>query len=149
HAMGRIAAKLADYRAPFEPRTTYNIGRLEGGEAVNVIPQWAQMDVDLRSASETELSRLEEFLLAAVTRGAIDENALRAASGKKLKVEVQLSGTRPSGETPRDAHLVRTAIEASRALGLTPILNRGSTDSTIPISLGIPAITIGVGGTSN
>src|SRR5262249_12961811 len=78
HAMGRIAAKLADYRAPYEPRTTYNIGRLEGGESVNVIPQWAQMDVDLRSASETELSRLEEFLLAAVNRGAIDENALRA-----------------------------------------------------------------------
>ena len=149
HAMGRIVARLADYRAPVEPRTTYNIGRIEGGESVNVIPQWAQMDVDLRSASEAELGRLEEFLLAAINRAAIDENALRAASGLKLKVEVQLIGNRPSGETPRDALLVRTAIEASRAMGLNPILNRASTDSNIPISLGIPAITLGVGGTSN
>jgi tripeptide aminopeptidase len=149
HGLGRVTAKLADYRAPVEPRTTYNIGRIEGGESVNVIPQWAQMDVDLRSSSEEELSRVEEFLLAAVNHAAIEENAFRAASGKKLKVEVQLIGNRPSGETPRHSELVRVAIETSRALGLQPILNRASTDSNIPISMGIPAITIGVGGVSN
>jgi acetylornithine deacetylase/succinyl-diaminopimelate desuccinylase-like protein len=149
HAMGRIVARLADCRVPAEPRTTYNIGRIEGGESVNVIPQWAQMDVDLRSASEGELGRLEEFLLAAVNRAALDENALRAAAGRKLKVEVQLIGNRPSGETPRQAPLVRTALEASRAMGLNPVLNRASTDSNIPISLGVPAITLGVGGVSS
>lgn len=149
HALGRAVARLADYQAPAEPRTTYNIGRIEGGESVNVIPQTASMDVDLRSSAESELSRMEEFLLAAINRAVIDENVLRAASGKKLKAEVQLIGNRPSGETSRDSLLVRKAIEASRSLGITPYLNRASTDSNIPISLGVPAITVGVGGISN
>jgi acetylornithine deacetylase/succinyl-diaminopimelate desuccinylase-like protein len=149
HALGRAVARLADYQAPQEPRTTYNIGRIEGGESVNVIPQSASMDIDLRSAAEAELSRLEEFLLAAINRAVVDENVMRAASGQKLKAEVQLIGNRPSGETPRDAPLVRTATEASRSLGITPILNRASTDANIPISLKVPAITIGVGGVSN
>jgi acetylornithine deacetylase/succinyl-diaminopimelate desuccinylase-like protein len=148
HALGRIVARLAEYRAPIEPRTTYNVGRIEGGESVNVIPQRAAMDVDMRSASETELARLEEFLLAAITQAVADENTLRASSGYSLQVEVKLMGNRPSGETPRQSPLLRTAIEASRALGVMPILNRASTDSNIPISLGIQAITIGVGGLS-
>lgn len=149
HALGRVIARMADYRAPVEPRTTYNIGRIEGGESINVIPQSASMYVDLRSASEIELSRLEDFLLAAVNHAVVDENALRAASGRKLQVELTIIGNRPSGEISRDSLLVHTAIEASRALGVNPILNRASTDSNIPISLGIPAITIGAGGVSN
>ena len=149
HALGRVIARLADYRVPVEPRTTYNIGRIEGGESINVIPQSASMYVDLRSASEIELSRLEDFLLAAVNHAVVDENALRAASGRRLQVELTIIGNRPSGEISRESLLVRTAIEASRVLGINPILNRASTDSNIPISLGIPAITIGAGGESN
>lgn len=149
HALGRVIARMADYRAPQEPRTTYNIGRVEGGESVNVIPQSATMGVDLRSVSEIELLRLEEFLLAAVDQATLDENAARAASVAKLQAELTMIGNRPSGETSRDSLLVRTAIEASRALGVAPILNRASTDSNIPISLGIPAITIGAGGVSS
>jgi tripeptide aminopeptidase len=148
HALGRVVARLADYRAPQEPRTTYNIGRVEGGESVNVIPRSASMDVDLRSVSDLELSRLEEFLLASVDRATRDENAARGASVNKLQAELTMIGNRPSGETPRESPLVRMAIEASRAMGVTPILNRASTDSNIPISLGIPAITIGAGGVS-
>jgi tripeptide aminopeptidase len=148
HALGRMVARLADYRAPAEPRTTYNVGRVEGGDSVNVIPDRATLDVDLRSASETELCRLEEFLLAAINQSVEEENALRAASGRRLEVKTTLIGNRPSGETPRNAALVQTAIEATRLLGIEPILNRASTDANIPISLGIPAITIGVGGWS-
>jgi tripeptide aminopeptidase len=148
HAMGRVIARLADYRAPQEPRTTYNIGRTGGGESVNVIPESASMDVDLRSVSELELSRLEDFLLAAVDRATLDENAARGSAGNKLQTELVMIGNRPSGETPRENPLVRTAVEASRAMGVKPILNRASTDSNIPISLGIPAITIGAGGVS-
>ena len=73
---------------------------------------------------------------------------MRAASGRQLEVRTTLIGNRPSGETPRSATLVQTAIEATRLLGIEPILNRASTDANIPISLGIPAITIGVGGWS-
>lgn len=149
HAMGRAVARISDYHAPADPRTTYNIGRIEGGESVNVIPQWAEMDIDLRSASGAELKRLEDFLMAAVDRAVIDENALRADSGLRLKSEVSLIGDRPSGEIPEDAPLVRAAVAASRALGISPVLNRASTDSNIPISLGIQAVTIGVGGVSS
>jgi acetylornithine deacetylase/succinyl-diaminopimelate desuccinylase-like protein len=148
HALGRAVARLADYPAPHEPRTTYNVGLIEGGDSVNVIPETARMDVDLRSTSEGELGKLEEFLLGAINQAVADENGMRASAGRKLKVDVRLIGHRPSGETPASAPLVKTAVEASRALGLNPILNRASTDSNIPISLGVPAITIGVGGRS-
>ena len=146
HALGRAAALLAEYRAPIEPRTTYNIGRIVGGESVNVIPQHAEMDVDLRSVSASELTRLEDFLLKAVHKSIAEENSLRAASGLGLRLEVSLIGNRPSGETPAISNLVRTAIAASRAFGIEAVLNRASTDANIPISLGIPSITIGTGG---
>jgi acetylornithine deacetylase/succinyl-diaminopimelate desuccinylase-like protein len=148
HALGRFIAKLADYCVPVEPRTTYNVGRIEGGESVNVIPEWARLDVDLRSASAHELMRLEQFMHDSLKRAVQEENSLRAAAGRQLSLDVQLIGQRPSGETPRHSPLVSTAVEASRLLGIQPILNRASTDSNIPISLGIPAITIGVGGVS-
>jgi tripeptide aminopeptidase len=146
HAIGRIAARLAEYKAPVEPRTTYNIGRITGGESVNVIPERAEMDVDLRSASEDELQRLDDFLLKAINHAVREENSLRAASGESLKVDVKLIGNRPSGETSIRSNVVIAAREASRTFGVEPILNRASTDANIPISLGIPAITIGAGG---
>ena len=146
HAMGRAASRLADYRAPIEPRTTYNIGRIAGGESVNVIPERAEMDVDLRSVSANELTKLEDFLLKSIHKSISEENALRAASGLGLKLDVTMIGNRPSGETPASSTLVRTAIAASRALGIESVLNRASTDANIPISLGIPSITIGSGG---
>ncbi|MBK9315629.1 MAG: M20/M25/M40 family metallo-hydrolase [Acidobacteria bacterium] len=148
HALGRVIARLADYPAPTEPRTSYNIGCIEGGESVNVIPQHASMDVDLRSASAYELSRLEDFLISSIHLAMSDENAIRAASGKRLDSRISLIGNRPSGETPRESAIVRTSVEASHALGINPVLNRASTDSNIPISMGIQAVTIGVGGTS-
>jgi acetylornithine deacetylase/succinyl-diaminopimelate desuccinylase-like protein len=149
HALGRVISRISDYQVPADPRTTYNIGRIEGGESVNVIPQSASLDIDLRSASEFELLRLEEFLMAAVDHALIDENVLRAASGVKLRSEITMIGERPSGETPLNAPIVKTAIAASRALGVNPILNRASTDSNIPIKLGVQAITLGAGGVSS
>ena len=149
HALGRVISRISDYQVPADPRTTYNIGRIEGGESVNVIPQSASLDIDLRSASEFELLRLEEFLMAAVDHAVIDENVLRAASGVKLRSEITMIGDRPSGETPLNAPIVKTAIAASRALGVNPILNRASTDSNIPIKLGVQAITLGAGGVSS
>jgi acetylornithine deacetylase/succinyl-diaminopimelate desuccinylase-like protein len=146
HALGRAAARLAEYRAPIEPRTTYNIGRMSGGESVNVIPECAEMDVDLRSVSASELTRLEDFLIKSIHKSIAEENALRAASGLGLHLEISMIGNRPSGETPASSTLVRTAIAASRAFGVETLLNRASTDANIPISLGIPSITIGTGG---
>ena len=149
HALGRAVARLSSYPAPASPRTTFNVGRIEGGEGVNVIPREATMDVDLRSASAAELQRLDAFFRRAVREAADDENAARRSSGDPpLELELKLIGERPSGETPTDSTIVRIAEEATLCFGYRPRLDRSSTDSNIAISLGIPAITLGTGGTS-
>jgi tripeptide aminopeptidase len=148
HALGRAISKLASYPAPSEPRTTFNVGRVEGGSSINAIPQEASMDVDLRSTSADELLKLDAFFRRAVREAAQDENGGRRNGERPLDLKVDLIGERPSGETPADAAIVRLACEATEAVGSTPHLNRASTDSNLPISLGIPAVTLGAGGTS-
>jgi acetylornithine deacetylase/succinyl-diaminopimelate desuccinylase-like protein len=148
HALGRAIAKLSTYPVPVEPRTTYNVGHVCGGASVNTIAQEASMRVDMRSTSAEELARLEGFLKQAVAEAAGEENRLHVASGTHLDVRMEMIGDRPSGQTPPDAPLVRTVIEASRALGVRAQLDCSSTDSNVPISLGVPAVTLGGGGTS-
>jgi len=148
HAIGRGVSRLASYPAPKEPRTTFNVGRIEGGRSVNAIPSEAMMEVDLRSAAESELQRLDAFFRRAMRDAVDEENVKRRAGDPLLKLKLDLIGERPSGETPSDSPLVQLAIEATRLLGVEPRLDRSSTDSNLPISLGIPAITLGAGGTS-
>jgi acetylornithine deacetylase/succinyl-diaminopimelate desuccinylase-like protein len=148
HALGRAIARLASYPAPANPRTTFNVGRIEGGEGINVIPREAAMDVDLRSASAGELQRLDAFFRRAVREAADDENAGRRPNDPPLELDLKLIGERPSGETPTDAPIVRIAEEATLYFGYRPHLDRSSTDSNIAISMGLPAITLGTGGTS-
>jgi acetylornithine deacetylase/succinyl-diaminopimelate desuccinylase-like protein len=148
HALGRAVTRLASYPVPIEPRTTYNVGHVAGGSSVNTIAQEATMRVDLRSTSSVELARLEAFFKQAVAEAVGEENRLHAPSGTAVEARLELIGDRPSGETPADAPLVRTVVEASHALGLRTQLDCSSTDSNVPISLGVPAVTIGGGGTS-
>jgi len=148
HAIGRAVSRLAAYPAPKEPRTTFNVGRIEGGTSVNSIPSHASMEVDLRSAAERELQRLDAFLRRTMREAVDEENAIRRAGDPPLKLKVDLIGERPTGETRADSPVVEVALEATRALGVTPRLDQSSTDSNLPISLGIPAITLGAGGSS-
>ncbi|HKY43008.1 MAG TPA: M20/M25/M40 family metallo-hydrolase [Pyrinomonadaceae bacterium] len=148
HALGRAVSRLAAYPAPKEPRTTFNVGRIEGGTSINSIPRKATMEVDLRSASETELRRLDAFFRRAMRDAVDEENAKRRAGDRELKFRVDLIGERPTGETAIDSPLVELAIESTKVLGFEPRLDQSSTDSNLPISLGIPAITLGAGGAS-
>ena len=148
HAIGRAVSRLAGYPAPKEPRTTFNVGRIEGGTSVNSIPSHASMEVDLRSAAERELQRLDAFFRRTMREAVAEENATRRAGDPPLELKVDLIGERPTGETRADSALVEVALEATRALGVTPRLDQSSTDSNLPISLGIPAITLGAGGSS-
>ena len=148
HAAGRAITKLASYPLPQQPRTTFNVGRIEGGSSVNAIPQDATIEVDLRSESATELLKLDAFFRRAVREATEDENGIRRAGDKPLELTVLLIGERPSGETPTNSILVQLALEATKAVGARARLNQASTDSNLPISLGIPAITVGGGGTS-
>jgi acetylornithine deacetylase/succinyl-diaminopimelate desuccinylase-like protein len=148
HAAGRAITKLASYPVPPQPRTTFNVGRIEGGSSVNAIPQDATIEVDLRSEGAPELLKLDAFFRRAVREATEDENEVRRTGDRPLELTVQSIGERPSGETPADSALVQSALEATKAVEARARLNQASTDSNLPISLGIPAITIGAGGTS-
>jgi len=149
HALGRAIARFASYPAPLAPRTSYNVGIIEGGSSVNAIPERASMLVDIRSVSSDEIEKLEAYLRRVVEIAAREENSQRSTSGTSVTCEFEQVGDRPSGETAVNSRIVRAAIECSRALGIEPRLDCSSTDSNIPISLGIPAITLGVGGISS
>ena len=148
HALGRAISRLAAYPVPRDPRTTFNVGSVAGGTSVNAIPSRAAMEVDLRSAGEAQLRRIDAFFKRAMKEAADEENNRRRPGDPLLKLQLDLIGERPSGETPADSPLVKIALETTRLLGVEPRLDQSSTDSNLPISLGIPAITLGAGGTS-
>ena len=144
-AMGRAIAKIDALQVPSEPKTTFNVGRVGGGTSVNVIPFEAWMEVDMRSASPMVLKDLDARFNAAVRQAVADENA-RWNNRSPVTASAELLGVRPAGQTPKDSLIVRTALEVSRALRIEDSLHDASTDANLPMSLNIPAITIGGGG---
>jgi tripeptide aminopeptidase len=145
HALGRAMSKVSDIQVPSEPKTTFNIGRVGGGTSVNSIPFEAWMEVDLRSSDRAALAALDARFQAAVDLAVVEENARWGRQGV-VTVTKELVGDRPAGSTPLAAPIVQTAQAVGRALGFSFALGEGSTDSNIPMSLKIAAITIGAGG---
>lgn len=146
HAAGRIIDLLADMEVPAQPKTTFNVGRIEGGTAVNAIAEECSFEIDLRSVDPGILDRIEAKLFEAVRVGVERENKARAASGVALKSEMKLVGNRPAGQMKPDNPLVRAAEWAVKESGFQPGLDFSSTDANLPISIGIPAVTMGAGG---
>jgi tripeptide aminopeptidase len=147
-AMGNAMAKFSRIQVPPTPKTTFNIGVVAGGTSINSIPSQVTMDVDMRSESCAELKKLDDTFLGIVRDAAVEENRTRATREGPITVDPKLIGERPCGETPLAAPLVQAAAAALKAFGKTPEFSFGSTDANIPMSLGIPAITIGAGGPS-
>ncbi|MFT5142065.1 MAG: tripeptide aminopeptidase, partial [Thalassolituus oleivorans] len=148
HALGSIIARFTSLPVPGDPKTTYNIGRIGGGTSINSIPFEAWMEVDMRSTDRSSLERIEQLFLEAVHSGIESENLFRSASETELTVDAALIGDRPGGETSINAPIFRAAEWATRAMGLEPDPAQSSTDSNIPISIGIPSVTVGAGGSS-
>lgn len=145
HALGRAIEKISRFQVPKQPKTTFNVGKIEGGTSVNSIAHTAWMEVDMRSESADELQKLEaEF--KRVTQEALAEENARGEGLVKLTVEMKIVSQRPAGVTPADSLIVKIAMAADAMLGIKTKLTSGSTDSNIPISLGVPAITIDGGG---
>jgi acetylornithine deacetylase/succinyl-diaminopimelate desuccinylase-like protein len=149
HAIGRIVAHLSTLEVPDSPKTTFNVGRIGGGTVVNAIAEDAWIEVDLRSDDPVWLHRIDQALAEAVQRGVADENRQRAASRTEVTAKTDVIGNRPAGATSPDDPLVVAAMAAARTMGRTPRLSIGSTDSNLPMSLGIPAITLSGGGRSD
>ncbi len=145
NALGRAIAKIAEIRVPDKPSTTFNVGRVGGGAAVNAIPSEAWMEVDLRSTDAGQLSALEARVLAAVEAAVVEENQ-RWGTPRVVTVVKEIVGDRPAGATSERSPIVQTAMAVAQVLGLYAPMAEGSGDPNLPMSLGIPAIGIGFGG---
>ena len=146
YAMAKAIDRLSKISVPSSPRTTYNVGVVGGGTSVNSIPNEVWMDVDLRSESPAQLHKLAEEFIKQMNSAADDENRARSTNQGKILVEAKVIGERPSGITAVDSQIVKLAAAAVNKFGFSPTYSVGSTDSNLPISLGVPAITVDSGG---
>jgi tripeptide aminopeptidase len=146
-ALVRGSVRFINTKVPPSPRTTFNLGQIEGGTSVNSIPYEAKLKVDIRSESEDELAKLEFALRECVSAGVRDEmESARDRSKGKLEWKVELLGSRPGGELPPDSALLGALRASDEYLGNQSRVERSSTDANIPLSSGIDAISIGAGG---
>ena len=134
HILTRLSAAITRLPVPSEPRTTYNIGRIEGGGSVNVIAETARLLLDMRSIETRALDQLTNTVYATI----------RQHEEMGATVEAQEVGFRPAGAVPASHRLVSVCSEVLRWLGVAPVAAPASTDANVPISRGIPALTLGV-----
>jgi tripeptide aminopeptidase len=146
HALGRAIAKISEVRTVDNPKTTYTVGTLKGGTSVNAIAAEAELGLDMRSNSAVELKKLEDRIMALAREAADDENK-RWDKKDVIKVDFKLVGDRPAGAGQIDSPMVNAARRAVATVGgEVKSIAASSTDSNLPISLGIPAVTLGSGG---
>lgn len=152
HALGRGISRFVSSHVPEFPRSSFNIGLIEGGSSVNSIPTRAAMKIDLRSESEAELGKLEGILRESVRAGVdaeLQASRDRGIVGSNLlDLKVAVLGVRPAGELAENSPLLAALLAADGQLGNRSRHERSSTDANIPLSLGIPAISLGAGGHS-
>ncbi len=145
HALCRAVAQFSDTRLDGAPKSSFNVGWIEGGSSVNAIPAAARAKVDIRSESNEKIDELVRALTSAVERARDAENQ-RAAAGK-ISIKLKEIGARPAAALPDDAAILQYIRAVDAHLGIRSRLDCASTDANVPLSLGIPAIAIGGGGT--
>lgn len=159
HAAARAAAWLADVPRTMRERServALTVSGIGGGESVNSIPAHAWLDVDVRGTDQTALRRVD-IELRKIVHEAVSAELTSTSAGasahwnsnatSRLESDIRLLGERPCGSLPQEHSLVRIAQAASWHHGIEPVSAIASTDANVPLSLGIPAITIGAGGT--
>jgi tripeptide aminopeptidase len=150
HALGRAIAifdKEALKVTTTGDKTTYNIGRIGGGTSINSIPFESWAEIDMRSGNQSKLDEIDAVLQMAAQQALNEENLERTLE-PKITYELTRIGTRPAGQGDPNSSLVQHAVASMQKLGLEAQFSSSSTDANIPISLGIPAITISRGGVS-
>ena len=148
HALGagiKNFVEKADIYTDNGPKTSYNVGIISGGTSINSIPFKSSMQIDIRSIDPNRLNDMEEILFNSMNKALDEQNAIKR-SGPDLKLTINKIGNRPSGKVDESVPLIQKTIAATQYMGIEPRLTIGSTDSNIPISLGLPAVTIGRGG---
>lgn len=148
HALGsgiKNFINKADVYTSSGPKTSYNVGVINGGTSVNSIPFKSSMLIDIRSIEPNRLDHMEEILYNSMQEALKEQNEMKR-SGPDLTLTINKIGNRPSGIVEESVPLIQKTIAATQYMGVEPRLTIGSTDSNIPISLGVPAVTIGRGG---
>jgi len=145
HALGRAIAHISDLEVPKDPRTTFSVGRINGGTSINSIAFEAWMEIDIRSHDAPALQALDAKLHEAIAKGIQEENARWNGRGA-VSVEWEDLGGRLGGVTPLNSPMVQATISVTKALGLPIQIFSATTDSNIPMSMGIPAVTLDGGG---
>ena len=134
HELSALVTKLTAIPLTDKPRTTMNVGRMGGGTSINAIAADAWLELDLRSESPQVLAELIQTV----------EQLVETAGRPEVRVEAEVIGQRPAGELPASHRLVRLAEECLKEQGVEPKLMVGSTDANVPLSLGFPAVVLGV-----
>jgi acetylornithine deacetylase/succinyl-diaminopimelate desuccinylase-like protein len=148
HALGsgiRNFVQKADIYTSTGPKTSYNVGIISGGTSINSIPFKSSMQIDIRSIEPNRLDDMEEILFNSMQKATNEQNEIKR-SGPDLRLAINKIGNRPSGKVDESVPLIQRTIAATQHMGVEPRLTIGSTNSNIPISLGVPAVTIGRGG---
>lgn len=146
HALARAIALFSEHRfaGNGSPRSSYNFGIIEGGSSINSIPTQAHTKVDIRSESAAKLEEIAGLLTNAVERALEAEH--ERATGGKVNARIKEIGSRPGGRLPEDARILQYVRAVDAHLGIRSHLDCASTDANIPLSIGLPAISIGAGG---
>ena len=146
HALARAIALFTEQRLPGNgsPRSSYNFGIIEGGTSINSIPSQARTKVDIRSESAAKIEEISGFLMTCVEKAVEAEHD--RATGGKISAKIKEIGSRPGGRLPDEAAILHAVRAVDAHLGIRSHLDCASTDANIPLSMGLPAISIGAGG---
>jgi acetylornithine deacetylase/succinyl-diaminopimelate desuccinylase-like protein len=144
HALGRAVAYFSEAKLNGGPRSSFNVGLIDGGTSINSIPSMARAKVDIRSESNEKMGELVDLLNTAVERAQEQEN--QRATGGKVAAKIKEIGERPAAELDEQTPVLNFVRAVDSYLGIRSRLDCSSTDANIPLSLGIPAISIGAGG---
>jgi len=134
HELAALVTQLTSIRLPRQPRTTMNVGTFGGGTGINVLAAEAKCELDLRSEDPKALVKLTYQV----------EKLFKDADREGVRIMAEIIGERPAGEIPAEHPLVQLAVDCTREQGLDTALTIGSTDANIPLSMGIPAVVMGV-----
>ncbi len=149
HALGRAIAKISEVQVSVTPKTTFNVGVINGGTSVNSIPFEATLEVDMRSESAGALRMVDLAVRSALQEALDAENGRwpgERAARARLSMVIDTIGLRAPGAQSYSARIVRVALEAARTLGFASSATASSTDANVPIAMGVPGISIDGGG---
>ena len=144
HALSRAITRFIDEAPNGEPRSSFNFGVIEGGTSINAIPCDARAKVDLRSENPARMDQLATLLESAMQRTLEEENS--KASGGKLSARMKEIGSRPGGVLRSGSPILEYVLAVDAHLGIRSALDCSSTDANVPLSQGLPALSIGAGG---